>query len=215
MPCALFLAFVKHSAHFLCRPSPYNLGAEPRLTPAHVHALEYSALGVCLCAEMVSRWSAHQGRRHSLSIAPCLRSLSIAPCLRVTERVRALSAVCPLSSPLCRAPSLNPVQPSAIHGLMLEKIEILNNMYPPPIRKLRAASQTDVLSPVDSGCWDSACRRPRSGRDRQLARLTRPPSGLPCQPPHTVSTICPQTSLTIAGTYTLRLRGCQEEYTHG
>ena len=57
MPCALFLAFVKHSAHFLCRPSPYNLGAEPRLTPAHVHALEYSALGVCLCAEMVSRWS--------------------------------------------------------------------------------------------------------------------------------------------------------------
>ena len=105
----------------------------PRLTPAHVHALEYSALGVCLCAEMVSRWSAHQGRRHSLSIAPCLR---------VTERVRALSAVCPLSSPLCRAPSLNPVQPSAIHGLMLEKIEILNNMYPPrsancgPRRKL-------------------------------------------------------------------------------
>ena len=146
MPCAPFLAFVKHSAHFLCRPSPYNLGAEPRLTPAHVHALEYSALGVCLCAEMVSRWSAHQGRRHSLSIAPCLRSLSIAPCLRVTERVRALSAVCPLSSPLCRAPSLNPVQPSAIHGLMVEKIEILNNMYPPPIRKLRAASQTDVLS---------------------------------------------------------------------
>ena len=57
MPCAPFLAFVKHSAHFLCRPSPYNLGAEPRLTPAHVHALEYSALGVCLCAEMVSRWS--------------------------------------------------------------------------------------------------------------------------------------------------------------
>ena len=141
MPCALFLAFVKHSAHFLCRPSPYNLGAEPRLTPAYVHALEYSALGVCLCAEMVSRWY-HQGRRHSLSIAPCLRSLSIAPCLRVTERVRALSAVCPLSSPLCRAPSLNPVQPSAIHGLMLEKIEILNNMYPPrsascgPRRKL-------------------------------------------------------------------------------
>ena len=42
------------------------------------------------------------------------------------------------------------------------------------IRKLRAASQTDVLSAGDSGCWDSACMRPRSGRDRQLARLCAP-----------------------------------------
>ena len=43
MPCTPFLTFVKHSAHFLC-----------------MHALEYSAPGVCLCAEIVSRWSAHQ-----------------------------------------------------------------------------------------------------------------------------------------------------------
>ncbi len=34
---------------------------------------------------------------------------------------------------------------------------------PPPIRKLRAASQTDVLSAGDSGCWDSECMRPRFG----------------------------------------------------
>jgi hypothetical protein len=57
----------------------------------------------------------------------------------------------------------------------------------PPIRELRAASQTDVLiaddsgcwdsvlSADDSGCWDSACMRAVSGRDRQIARLTRPP----------------------------------------
>ena len=43
MPCTPFLTFVKHSAHFLC-----------------MHVLEYSAPGVCLCAEIVSRWSAHQ-----------------------------------------------------------------------------------------------------------------------------------------------------------
>ena len=43
MPCTPFLTFVKHSAHFLC-----------------MHAQEYSAPGVCLCAEIVSRWSAHQ-----------------------------------------------------------------------------------------------------------------------------------------------------------
>jgi len=44
MPCAPFLTFVKHNTHFLC-----------------MLALEYSAPGVCLCAEIVSRWSAHQG----------------------------------------------------------------------------------------------------------------------------------------------------------
>ena len=43
IPCTPFLTFVKHSAHFLC-----------------MHALEYSAPGVCLCAEIVPRWSAYQ-----------------------------------------------------------------------------------------------------------------------------------------------------------
>jgi hypothetical protein len=45
---------------------------------------------------------------------------------------------------------------------------------PPPIRKLRAASQTDVLSAGDSGCWDSACMRPRFG--------SRPPVSTPDPP---------------------------------
>ena len=38
VPCATFLTFVKHSAHFLC-----------------MRALECSAPGVCLCGELVSR----------------------------------------------------------------------------------------------------------------------------------------------------------------
>ena len=41
---------------------------------------------------------------------------------------------------------------------------------PPPIRKVRSASQTDVLSVGDSGCWDSACMRPRFG-SRCAARV--------------------------------------------
>ena len=45
---------------------------------------------------------------------------------------------------------------------------------PPPIRKLRAASQTDVLSAGDSGCWDSACMRPHFG--------SRPPVSTPDPP---------------------------------
>ena len=45
---------------------------------------------------------------------------------------------------------------------------------PPPIRKVRAASQTDVLSAGDSGCWDSACMRPRFG--------SRPPVSTPDPP---------------------------------
>jgi hypothetical protein len=42
-------------------------------------------------------------------------------------------------------------------------LHICNRSAPPPIRKLRAASQTDVLSSGDSGCWESVCMRPRFG----------------------------------------------------
>ena len=91
MPYAPFLTFVKHSAHFLC-----------------MHALEYSAPGVCLCAEIVSRWSAHQrlSGMVRVSVFPSLdtvcrdhfpppimvclleRAASVRVCVRVNSAVR-------------------------------------------------------------------------------------------------------------------------------
>ena len=56
----------------------------------------------------------------------------------------------------------------------------MQQVRPPPIRKLRAASQTDVLSAGDSGCWDSACMRPRFG-SRPPVSTPDPPS---LRPPH-------------------------------
>jgi hypothetical protein len=98
MPCAPFFAFVKHSAHFLC-----------------MHALEYSAPGVGLCAEIVSRWSAYQGlsgmvrvsdvphwTKSTGTIPPlawsvCLNELQV--CVRMRMRVGVCGYACACARP--------------------------------------------------------------------------------------------------------------------
>jgi hypothetical protein len=51
--------------------------------------------------------------------------------------------------------------PTTCHDL--SNVLTATNLSHPPIHKLRAASQTDVLSAGDSSCWDSACIRLQLG----------------------------------------------------
>ena len=55
---------------------------------------------------------------------------------------------------------------------------------PAPIRKVRAASQTDVLSAGDSGCWDSACMHPRFGSRPPVSTPDPPSLSRAANPPH-------------------------------
>jgi hypothetical protein len=71
------------------------------------------------------------------------------------------------SMPLIQGSQWPPMQvnvhrcPATCHDL--SNVFPATNLLHPPIHKLRAASQTDVLSAGDSSCWDSACIRLQLG----------------------------------------------------